>query len=264
MADQARWFKLWNTAPSDGKLQALPGALRWAWAAFGCYTKVHGSHGIVSVEPSNKVLAAEMDVPIHDLLKVIASLPNIYIGTHPVRFPHGHDKEPESDGPFMRGSYPLDGRGSDLLNKWCSCNGKLIVTWHNWSKYQEDTTVYDRVKKWRERKSVTVQEEKRREEKRTTPKSPQGTIPDGFQDFWSAYPRHTAKKAAIAAWVKLSPSADLKQTLLAAIDKQQATLTTWRTRDIERIPHPATWINGRRWEDELPPNGGGDRKYPQL
>lgn len=130
MADQGRWFKLWNTAPGDGKIQALCPAHRWAWAAFGCYTKVHGDHGKVVVLESNAVLAAEMGVTVDALFSVILSFPNMLF------------EEGEID------------------------NGKLTVTWLKWKQYQEDSTVYERVKKWRQSKSVTVQEEKRREEKR--------------------------------------------------------------------------------------------------
>jgi hypothetical protein len=72
--------------------------------------------------------------------------------------------------------------------------------------------------------------------------------PEGFAEFWRRYPRKVAKAAALKAWRKLN-GVDLK-TVLAALDvmKQSA---EWQKDEGQFIPHPATWLNGRRWEDEL-------------
>lgn len=70
-----------------------------------------------------------------------------------------------------------------------------------------------------------------------------------FDQFWAAYPRHTAKQAALRAFQKLNPGDQLMGTILTAIQRQRAS-PQWR--DGERfIPHPATWINGKRWEDDV-------------
>ena len=45
---------------------------------------------------------------------------------------------------------------------------------------------------------------------------------DGFEEFWTCYPRHKAKADAEKAWKKLKPSAALRQTILAAIAAQKA------------------------------------------
>jgi hypothetical protein len=133
MADQQRWFKLWTTAPGDDAIQALPPAVRWAWAALGCYVKAHGTRGRVVIRASNTVLAAEMGVPPEALIEVIKTLPHV-----------------TTERAF-----------SDAK----SDNGEFTVTWQNWSQYQEDTTVYERVRRLRSKK--------RGEEKRiTSPISP--------------------------------------------------------------------------------------------
>ena len=68
-----------------------------------------------------------------------------------------------------------------------------------------------------------------------------------FDSFWVCYPRHVAKAAARKAWAKLSP----EQQTAAIIG-----IVAWRpimlTKDAEYLPHPASWLNGERWEDELP------------
>lgn len=96
------------------------------------------------------------------------------------------------------------------------------------------------------------------EEEKYTPKPPApqrsararsaGAEPDGFPEFWSAYPRKAAKQAAVKAFARLAPSRELLDTLLSAV-RSQSTSPDWRKDDGQFIPHAATWLNGRRWED---------------
>jgi hypothetical protein len=69
-----------------------------------------------------------------------------------------------------------------------------------------------------------------------------------FDEFWSLYPRKIAKATARKAWAKLSP----EQQLMAAkaIDTHCQYWSAKET-ELEFIPHPATWLNQERWEDEL-------------
>lgn len=79
-----------------------------------------------------------------------------------------------------------------------------------------------------------------------------------FDEFWAAYPRKTGKEAARKAWVKLKPSAELLEIMLAALDWQRRS-TQWLKDGGQFIPHPATWLNQGRWQDEPP-----DPNSPQL
>jgi len=79
--------------------------------------------------------------------------------------------------------------------------------------------------------------------------------PPGFDRFWETYPRRTAKAEAIKAFVKLKPDAMLIETMVKAIQTQRQS-AQWQEEGGRFIPHPATWINQRRWEDELPKGGG--------
>ena len=74
---------------------------------------------------------------------------------------------------------------------------------------------------------------------------------EGFDLFWVAYPRKTAKSQALKAFSKLAPSVDQLDDMLQAISTQR-TGKQWLD---GFIPHPATWINGSRWEDEQLPVG---------
>ena len=70
-----------------------------------------------------------------------------------------------------------------------------------------------------------------------------------FDVFWSAYPRKVHKADAVKMWERLAPDDHLLDVMLAALEWQVRS-DQW-TRDGGRfIPHPSTWLNGRRWEDE--------------
>ena len=73
-----------------------------------------------------------------------------------------------------------------------------------------------------------------------------------FDRFWVAYPRHQGKEAARKAWEKLNPDAALLEIMLSALERQRAS-DQWRRDGGQFIPYPATWLNGRRWEDEPTP-----------
>ena len=88
---------------------------------------------------------------------------------------------------------------------------------------------------------------------------PQGTdqLWTMFDRFWTAYPRKENKARARKAWEKLSPDMALCRRMAAALETQKRS-EQWRRDRGRYIPHPATWLNGRRWEDEtpaLPPAG---------
>lgn len=71
---------------------------------------------------------------------------------------------------------------------------------------------------------------------------------DGFNDFWSRYPRKIGKGAAEHSWSKLTLP-DRK----AVMERVIAFAEEWDGRpseDRQFCPHPATWLNQRRWEDE--------------
>lgn len=71
-----------------------------------------------------------------------------------------------------------------------------------------------------------------------------------FEEFWKVYPRRVAKKAAWKALEKVRRNEEVEfNSLIAAVKAFAAHV---RGKDAEFIPHPATWINAGRWDDELP------------
>ena len=90
---------------------------------------------------------------------------------------------------------------------------------------------------------------------------------NGFAIFWSAYPKHKGKADALKAWGKIKPSAELQATMGKALEAQKQS-EQWRKDGGQYIPMPATWLNGRRWEDEVQtqtqPNLPTDADYVPL
>ena len=70
-----------------------------------------------------------------------------------------------------------------------------------------------------------------------------------FDEFWKAYPKKKAKEAAKKAWLKLKPDETLGKAIITAVLKS-ANTTDWKKENGKYIPHPATYLNGKRWEDE--------------
>ena len=83
-----------------------------------------------------------------------------------------------------------------------------------------------------------------------TPSVPSKGAGNGFDEFWKAYPKKCAKPKAMKAWSKLNPDAELQQAILDALERQKQTVQ-WQKDNGQYIPYPATWLNGRYWENVL-------------
>lgn len=71
-----------------------------------------------------------------------------------------------------------------------------------------------------------------------------------FDRFWDAYPRHVNKQGAIRAFEKANVDESLLETILNAIERQKKS-DQWTKDNGQFIPHPATWLNQRRWDDDV-------------
>lgn len=71
-----------------------------------------------------------------------------------------------------------------------------------------------------------------------------------FEQFWSAYPKKTAKQQALKAWQKIKPDDEFVRKILSALEQHKKS-AQWLKDNGQYIPYPATWLNGRRWEDDL-------------
>jgi len=89
--------------------------------------------------------------------------------------------------------------------------------------------------------------------------------PNGFERFWEACPRKVGKGAARKAFDRALAkigSDDPLAVLLAALERVKPTWT-----DLQYAPHPATWLNEERWEDEPeipPPKARDEDEYAAV
>jgi hypothetical protein len=74
------------------------------------------------------------------------------------------------------------------------------------------------------------------------------TKPTGFDAFYEAYPRKVGKAAAIKAFAKANANAFIS-IILEDIDHRVCN-GEWGAEKVQFIPYPATYLSGKRWEDE--------------
>jgi hypothetical protein len=71
-----------------------------------------------------------------------------------------------------------------------------------------------------------------------------------FEQFWKIYPRHEVKLKARKAFERINPSENVLRDMLQWIEQAKYS-QQWQ--NPQYIPHPATWLNRRQWEDDVPP-----------
>lgn len=77
-------------------------------------------------------------------------------------------------------------------------------------------------------------------------RKPEPLYSAAFDTFWEMYPKRVGKVAAWGAWLKVGPDPERIATALEWQRKSQG----WTKEEGMFIPHPATYLNQRRWEDE--------------
>jgi len=73
---------------------------------------------------------------------------------------------------------------------------------------------------------------------------------NGFDIFWKAYPKRIGKGYAKSIWMKIKPNEDLLKKMLLKIEVFKE-MDQWKKEGGQFIPHPATWLNQGRWDDEV-------------
>jgi uncharacterized protein YdaU (DUF1376 family) len=147
-----------------------------------------------------------------------------------------------------------------IITEFCKCDGNWIwqrrlideLTWVR--KKQRKNTVSAKAR-WNKEKtdanaqSTHMQSQSERISERNAPTpTPTPTItPEGFDLFWSSYPRHVAKQKAIKAY-RAAIAIAAPAEILAGVKRFRF------SSDPQYQPHPASWLNQRRWQDEEAPS----------
>ena len=82
-----------------------------------------------------------------------------------------------------------------------------------------------------------------------------------FDEFWDAYPKKVSKKNAEKAYAKLKPDEQTQARILDAVNAAKNS-DAWLRDNGQYIPHPATWLNGERWNDAILPDQGASQPSP--
>ncbi len=133
-----------------------------------------------------------------------------------------------------------------------------------WDKRQpkrerEDKTGAARQRAYRTRQSHVTpsnaspdQKQPRGDKRRINTPNPSRGEPEGFAEFYQAYPRKEGRARAAKAFEAVNAPLE---TLLRALAEQTQT-EQWQKDGGRFIPLPASWLNGRRWEDVVRPTSG--------
>jgi len=73
---------------------------------------------------------------------------------------------------------------------------------------------------------------------------------DDFDSFWKFYPRKAGKDAARKAWEKLRPEIPIIK-MIADNVRERVEKGEWRKDNQSFILHASTYLNQKRWEDEV-------------
>jgi hypothetical protein len=75
------------------------------------------------------------------------------------------------------------------------------------------------------------------------------TFERNAENLYNLYPRKIGKGAALKAIRKALKSADA-EVLREAVGAYAAAVGRWPKEERQFVPHPSTWFNSRRWEDD--------------
>ena len=151
------------------------------------------------------------------------------------------------DGMLVTGCYNRDPRDRSLWyavteKGWCKVQNRIVHYTEMSNAQGEDVTPLP------DSKPISIKPDK----KHTPRKRADSDFSAGFMEFWKLYPRKVAKPTAHRAWLKTGAddSKALKDSIIA--DIRRRVNGEWNDKDVQYIPHPSTYLNQRRWEDEPP------------
>jgi hypothetical protein len=147
----------------------------------------------------------------------------------------------------------------EALQRASFMDGMMIHDWHEHNAYHQ--TFSDRAKKAAEARWKGQEKKKTRKDKtRQDQALDKQCLEHGqamlvaFEQFWQAYPRRVGKGNAEKAWHKFGCDS-LLPLILTAVRKCKLS-ADWTKEGGQFIPHPATWLNRKGWEDEMGPRQG--------
>lgn len=133
--------------------------------------------------------------------------------------------------------------------------GWYIINHKKYRNLQDADTVRaqtrERVKKHRAlKRPVTDGNAQKRHTNTDTDTNNKTYMAESFGQFWVKYPRKVKKQSAFKAWCRVKPINGLADIIIASVEKYKQT-PDWKKDNGKFIPHPTSFLNQRRWEDEI-------------
>lgn len=150
-------------------------------------------------------------------------------------------------------------QGRYRIHNWAKYGGKVMADRQRKAEYARSRRVPSRsgdVPETYQPRTGTLPERSTDVPATSEPKSEQNKSkqskailaqPDGFAEWYGAYPRKVGKPAALKAWVKLTQS---QRDTASNVVKQYA--NAMQGKDVQYIPNPATYLNQHRFDDPIP------------
>ncbi len=147
--------------------------------------------------------------------------------------------------PVFKAVVDRDAQKSDAMARNGATGGRASKA--NASKFKQTEANASKAKPTNNIRHKTEDKEHKTEDD-IPPKSP--SAGEAFERFWSVYPRKVGKQSAKRAFEKVKVPLE---TLVTAVERQKCS-DQWTRDNGQYIPHPTTWLNQGRWDDELPKN----------
>ena len=146
-----------------------------------------------------------------------------------------------------------------------STNKYTLISIENWASYQNDdcnltskSTSNLTFNQQATNKQLTTNKNDKNDKNEQ-----KGIYAQMFDEFYTVYPKKLGKQNALKVWEKLKLDDSLFQEIMTALAKQKKS-EQWKKDNGKYIPYPATWLNGRRWEDEIETNKVGGDEIPWI
>lgn len=239
-----KWFRLYSEARNDAKLRSLTDAQHRVWFNLLCYASEMESRGCINTI-DRELLAVECAGADTDLInETIEKLTRLRIVTA--------EAENVCFVNFMKRQYDKPSATPERVAERVSKHRTTKPEASNAVVTPSNAVVTPEKRTYSDTDLYSDSEECQKTD--TPPPAAVRVRPSihamgkDFAVFWSAYPRKEGKDKAWAAWTRLAPGEELFAEMLAGIERAKEG-EQWQ-RSI--IPHPTTWITGKRWKDEVP------------
>lgn len=195
-----RWVKVWHELIGDHQFQDQPLEQLGRYYNLLVYTSAYGDNGCLKINAPARTLVTLLQCENYDdLYNNISKLRNVQVAKND--------------------------------------NAEFSVTFSRWSKYQKDSTGYERVKRHRKRQSVTPQEEEKEkeEDKDKEKKKKKVSTANMPEDEWIALLEGNAAyqgidirklKAKMEAWCVTNGKQPTRKRLLNWLNREDKPLQT--------------------------------------